>query len=748
MIQLKAYNDATKSGHQYIDLYETDPIKLTFSIEDITSAEAKSIYSQTFRVPGTPTNNKYFKFAFVIGTTDFDVTIKKPAELLVDGAEFRQGHIRLQRVIRNEKKDRYDYEILFLGETRDFSSAIGSASMCELDLSNLSHTLTTANVTKSWEAYPSTKTYNGTTITPSFSNGLQLTDPDGATTYGDVIYPLVDFGNIYPLSNSNPRIATGESHDFTNHALPLNRLKPMVRARALVDAIFAQTDYSYEPGGFFDTDLFKQIYVSAWGNAASVTQTEGLSENIFTATGNGSGQPSNAIMECYNEVSDPGNNYNPSTYIYKVPIAGNYSFYAQCYFSASNVTTGDRPEGAAVLEYRVNGGAWNTIATGPFVNGSTSTVSGSQSFTTAQVTTGTGVEVRAFCEQIDYGYNINWSNLKFECTFAPGPVNVSAQFDCTYKQIDFIKDILTSFRLVMAPKKDNPTVFIIEPWVDYIASGDRFDWSPKLDRSQDVLLEPLFFTQTDEINFRHTEDKDFINQYHLDAYKDEYGYLLFDSANELLTGNKEIKTNWAPTPQSQLEGEANTSSFILPKIHVHDSENGEHQPIKSKTRFLFYNGLQDTDGVSWRLQNGTGYHTLTLYPFISNSSVWPMTNSGTVLNWFNDIGYWGSAVTGYPTQLGQSMYDTYWNGYIQSLYNKDARRLTGTFILNSVDLQDFSFDDIIFLDGHYYRPEKIIDAPIGEPNKVKVQLIKLLNYTPPINPEDIVDEPTDDDQVA
>jgi hypothetical protein len=76
------------------------------------------------------------------------------------------------------------------------------------------------------------------------------------------------------------------------------------------------------------------------------------------------------------------------------------------------------------------------------------------------------------------------------------------------------------------------------------------------------------------------------------------------------------------------------------------------------------------------------------------------------------------------------LYTTYWSGYIQSLYNTRARRVTGMFTLNNVDLQNFSFDDVVFLDGAYYRPEKISDAKIGETGPVKVQLIKLIDYVP------------------
>ena len=98
MIQLKVYDDSRQLNQYWLDLYETEPIKLTLSVEDITNAEAKSVFSRTFRVPATPANNIFFKHAFLVDGIDYDVTVKKPAEIIVDGAEFRQGHIRLQRI--------------------------------------------------------------------------------------------------------------------------------------------------------------------------------------------------------------------------------------------------------------------------------------------------------------------------------------------------------------------------------------------------------------------------------------------------------------------------------------------------------------------------------------------------------------------------------------------------------------------------------------------------------------------------
>ena len=281
----------------------------------------------------------------------------------------------------------------------------------------------------------------------------------------------------------------------------------------------------------------------------------------------------------------------------------------------------------------------------------------------------------------------------------------------------------------MAPDPTDGKNFIIEPFINYIASGDLYDWSDKLIRDKDFVIEPLFNTQSDQIDFTHKDDGDWINIYHTQAYKNVFGYLEFDSGNELLKGTRKIETNWAPTPLTQIEGAPNTSEFIIPQLVV--KNDGENNPIKPKSRLLFYNGLQPVGNNSyhWHLA-GAGSH-FTTYPLVSQYNEWPMDQDTQVLNWNVDIPYWGTNVSGINgLATSQDLYTTYWSGYIQSLYNTRARRVTGYFTLNNVDLQNFSFDDIVFVDGAYYRPEKINDAQIGETGPVKVQLIKLIDYKP------------------
>ena len=712
MIQLKVYTDQSKTEQHWIDLYDTEPIKLTLSIEDITNAEATSVFSRTFRVPATGRNNKFFKMAFLVDGIDYDVTVKKPAEILVDGAEFRQGHIRLQKIYNNALQDRIDYEIIFLGETRDFASAIGDAGMCQLNLSALEHSLTRANIIDSWDAYP------------------ESTSGTAGLLNGDVIYPLIDFGNEYPLQNSDPSISFSENPNFHSHPLPVTRMKPMIRAKALWDAIFDDAGYTYT-SDFIDSttpNIFTQLYVSAFGNEPQVNlQVNANSGNNFSAEGNSSQGGDGDVLECPVELSDPNNNYNPNSNVYTAPTGGQYTFTASCNAFAEREISCPGFCTTPVAQRLVLMEGLNVLATGNYSTSGFIQLTASQG--TVNLAGGELVRV-----EIETEYSADYSqasNQAFACTDSPGLFNPVSQLDCEYKQIDFVKDVLTTFRLVMAPDPNNATNFIIEPWVDYAAQGDIFDWSDKLVNDKDFIVEPLFFTQSDLIEFDHNEDGDWLNTLHFDQFQREFGYLEFSSGNELLKGKREIKTEWAPTPLIHVDGDGPNGKFIIPQLLIHEENAGVRQkvPIKPKTRFLFYNGLQAVTGNNERWELGTSTK-LDTYPLVSYSSEWPMTSTGQILNWNLDVNYWGDTVTGYPNE-GQSLYQVYWSAYINSLYGRFARRVTAYFILNNTDLQKFSFDDVIFVNGTYYRPEKIYDAPIGERTAVKVDLIKLTNYIPP-----------------
>ena len=711
----------------FIDLYEQDPIKLTYSIEDITNTETKSVFSRQFRVPATTHNFEFFSTAFEINGLDFDVTQKYEGIILDNGSEIIRGQFRMTKIFRSEKTGKIDYECLFLGETRSFGSVLGDKMIAALDFTEYSHTLAMAQVIDSWQAYPEGALTDG------------LFD-------GDIIYPLVDFGNVYNETTGAPTATdisgkpstgtTGDHFTENNQGLPANRFKPMIRARVVWDKIFETAGYTYT-SNFIDSELFTKLYISCWGNEPSrVVQTDAI--GTWRARRNASTFAPGIIV--YQQIeAGAGLGYNNTTGIYTVPTSVNgipvtpSSVFNFGYSIEGGFGPDQFEETSAQITGRVvhNSGGVITYYDSETVNSGVGGGSSNYYFGSSgiNITVSPGDQVYVEIVEDSPLGQFSATTGYFRCNSAVDGVQIVNQIKDDYKQIDFIKDIITKFRLVMSPNKLDRNNFIIEPWKDYIASGDYFDWTKKVDLNKDFVIEPLFFTQTEEIDFMDREDRDYLNDLNINEFGEVFGYLHVDSNNELLKGQREVKTLTPPTPITQINpgGYSGGESFIIPQIYAVEPGSNPNYilqkiPMSPHTRLLFYNGLQDTNLSSvWydELNN-----TYTDYPMVSFYENFPNSINDLNLNWQVETGY-AYAYTGFDPLLCQSAYDEYWSQYIDSLYSKWGRRVTVYVEISSEDLREFSFDDLIFIKDTYYYVEKIYDAPIGQDALVKVDLIKI-----------------------
>ena len=701
MLQIYVYDDTGASFE--LDLYKEEPLKLTLSAEDIGDIpRVNSAFSKQFRVPATQNNSKVFKWWYEVNTVDFDITKRVRADLYSDGLFYKSGHIRIENAYINHETSQVDLELVFFGETRDFASQVGEIRMNELNLTEYNHVLNRSYLLSSWN-----------------------------TAFAPVRYILADRGYTYDSSgNIEQRGAisfehtTGFDYSFkqSSHSITLNQFTPMVQAKIIIDAIFAQTEYSYSADSYFNEDLFKNMYTDGLPDASPTTTSLDATCEVQNNQTQQFGSSVEDRVEFTVKIDDPTSSFSLLNNEFTCGVAGSHAF-------SVSVQGFDNTDPGVGGTYTLRLYKNNTV-----LDTDTASIPAGQSASFAMTVSDTetlavGDKVYATIEASGGAEQPGLTQATFECTNAPGSIAVASLLKYDIKCIDFLKSILTKFKLVMVPSVDNEFEFIIKPWVDYIASGDRFDWTGKLDTSKDISLKPIFFDQSQLIDFTDQEDEDSRNKGFQEQNTRAYGALQFDSNNDLLKDTREVKTILAPTPVDLITDTISSSTFVIPYLSKFDgfhadSDQPIHTPIKPKPRLLFWNGLVDVDDSdeTWYYRAGGNDYEMDEYPRMTYLSDFPSISTTLNLNWFREEPFFPNGAG----QNGQSVYERYYNSYIQELYSPISRVLTAYFNLDSQDLRELSFDDIIFIQNAYYRILKVYDAPIAEIQTVKVDLVKIL----------------------
>ena len=575
---------SSSAGETWLDLYDEQPIKLTFNLEDATSLEPKAEFTRGFRVPGTDKNFEFFSTIFEVAGTDFNPGQKYPCRININGNDFRQGELRLQNVLRNDVTGKLDYQCVFLGNVKSLASEVGEKSIAELDWDDYSLEQSLANVTGSWEA--------------AFNNDDGLFD-------GDVIFPLVDFGNVYDGSiPQESEVSVGGTKSFTTsgNALGIAYWRPMVRIREIMRRIFEQNGFTLAGNFFTENVAVKNLYASAFGNTDDTEVNTADSNLAQWAPGFFQQQPSNpGIYPCQFtiNVSDPGNNLvdggffgGGSSLVYEVPAAVgafgtiDYTYYLPIQIDHREGTSGVytfrglTPQASAFKYVRYTVGPGTGQCAGQdsqfLVEESTDNVNwvtldercgneadgfdDGEGFTfdhyiyefpveLEQVGAATAAGQYIYSPQISISPGSDSGNSVYilgggyaEVTRVAGQYSVGAKFKTDYKIIDFIKDIFTMFRLLMIPDPDDPTKISVIPWNDYIGTGVVKDWSNKLNKDKDVVIRPLILDQTDRFTLEQADDGDYLNEENKKQQGETFGTKKLDSVYDILKGETKIAT--------------------------------------------------------------------------------------------------------------------------------------------------------------------------------------------------------------
>jgi hypothetical protein len=320
-----------------------------------------------------------------------------------------------------------------------------------------------------------------------------------------------------------------------------------------------------------------------------------------------------------------------------------------------------------------------------------------------------------------------------------------------------MQTLIDKFNLVIEPIDQN--LLYIEPYNVWYADGKKEDWTHKLDRSIKYKVEHPTLRMPKKFRFSDDEDTDILNQDTLKNINKVYGEYTYVSDSDLPEGEKQIGGFYAATPVKYIPG---SDTVVLPWL-CEKQDDGSVKSYNFKSRLLFKQPYQEANGAKGLIAAGPtigkgAYYILdetidTPIAWTKYRTLLPTNTSPTDFQTTQDIHY--SNIGYYPYQQdkvnGQALngaYNVYWAYYLNGLYDIDARLLTCNIVLDPSEIKNIKLNTKYFIDGHYYRINKISGADLVTAQSVEVELIKDLNRNIPfggrktvkgIRPEDDID---------
>jgi hypothetical protein len=726
-----------------LDIQEDIPLRLDISaIENSEIGEFFGVGSQTFDLPGTKNNNRFFKHAYNIGGEDIPAFYNTIDGFIISkGETLLKGQFQLLETVKDE--DGYvNYKCQITDETVQFKDNIQNKLIKNADWSEYEHTLNTGSIIDSWR---------------------------GGLLGGKVYYPLADYGYNDPESQGNyPLFAFGEPDQFgnvvgnffNNTATPIqpNQFLPAVRAKDTLEVICAQAGFSAS-GDFINSGYFSNLYLLPKAKEeigiviSGSEQATGYAYNNY----NQSISPNSTNVElAANQIAvDPlGKFFNSGSegYVYYLADGnGQYEASAQIgFFNPVSFST-------AVVEVEIRLVRGSFPFSAAVISSEKREFSSADGFNTFTLSTGGSfnsttsedlwvwVDYRTISGPTPPNLNLFGFSSQLRVDSAPevfnnATVDMALQWPADLKSIDIVKGIIQQFNLVVYPHPTQSKTIVFAQFDDWIREGESKDWTEKWDTATRVSVKHTIDEEPQELILGNEDDAD---RFSVEAKESDpfyqYGTLRILADNNISQGSKSVKNKFAPTVlggpfvSGSLTAEGNPtynidlgSSFAYP--HLYKFENNQLKSYKFRTRIGFKSNNSFPSGSDkHRIVIGTGYGDVTIvtgsYGTLSNVNGLPAQPGAADLH-FNNT-YFKFAGPGLNLGNTTSNFDTYWKTYIDSLYWDENRKVTLDIQFNSDEYKNIKLNDIIFVKDQQYRINKISGFNVTQNDVATVELIRL-----------------------
>jgi len=736
-----------------IDINEALPFPFTYNISDIKDLSSrKGNKSKTITLPGTRRNCELMASVYLTTSREkiitaiesnflnFDPTIKSLCQYYSNGLLVFNGIAQLLECKSNNGT--WSFEISMISNQIDYIALMKKIKINELDFSEYDHLCNIANQLETWSGN-------------NQINGVSTTIKSGADWLGiGYYYGLIDYGYT--------RVAAD--------TFRVDQIPPQVFVYEILQKLFTAVGLTWQ-STFFETQKFKRLLVAYFGgNLPEIDANDSTFQSVTTTENNNAGgfimnqTVSSLTLFGFNSVfqqifqnptvmvdivdvtivTDP-NTQTITTlpFKFKAKSAGIFNIE---YNGSHIITLTKTPGGAPSI--RANYSTFFIVKKNNVVISSNQIYTRQTNVTTTTTTTEAftflssinllqndelSFEIKTFLTLTDNALTSNTVNqtVQFKAassgvdlnikkqvqTFAPGDTIRINQFLTDITGDVFFKGIITAFNLYLRPSNENPTIIEIEPLNDfYNDSNAALDWSYLVDRSKEIKVTPTTNLAAKVYNFQFENDDDYWNKKYLNEYAEQYGSFLFDTQNQYATNNTDLKLPFAQKPLVVIP----TTALIVPRayqVDFNESATGQVVPMKGKN-FIVQLGNMRTG--AWKHRSGSNVNTnRSSYPYVGHLD--DIDTPTFDLNFgVPDIVFYSAAA--YTNNNLYSYHET----FIKEIVSRYGKLVTLNVMLNSSDINQLDFKNLILIDGVVYRLQKITDFDPGKEQSTQIELIRIL----------------------
>lgn len=644
-----------------LDMFSDESIVLSRRVKDMRDLKSVvSDYSQSFKVPASTRNNKAFTHYYNVDVINgYNAHLKTPATIEIDGIEVFNGVVELNSVTFKDGQPT-DYSIVFYGDNKKLSTAMGEDTLQSIQWDVFNHTRTSTSVVNSWS---------------------------GALLSGKVVYPVIAWQDAYNYSASS-----SVSHNIgISPGVAIGDLKPAIKLTEMISAIF--THYGYDSQGSFYTDgTMTDLYVCPSAYAGFLNVANVVPKFEVTRTYNYSNGATNQFdrMTYTQEVLDASNSMNYSQGIFTAPTAGSYTFRNSYYIS-------NRQNGTVQAAIFKNNSVYVPQGTGL----SHSTNGNKSDIFSLTLAAGDNVDIRYSFSSI--GAIIN--TIKFECTVGPlTSSNTSINFSELMPKIkvsEFLNGLLQTFNCILLPKSD--TRIDIEVMNTWYTNGVTKDWTKYADISS-VVHKKIDVAKN--LKFDHKKSTDFTNEAFERNADRQYGSSLSSTSVDFAGSDLTIQSPFTTFPPSLLRKINQYGGIVsTTNIQLFQALDSSLNPIKIDFLLFYYNGLKSSN--TWYFEGASK----STFPISSPYNAYPTASSSRSIAFSLEETLSGDSPE-------KTLLSEFWLTYLSRIYSSQSRLVELTLRLPVGQWLDLDLSETINISGHYYKIDGITYDMLKQEAKV------------------------------